>query len=136
MRPTMSQTEPDPRPACIRIGMRRPLAGQVRQEEQPLASRGACLACAVMTSYGSWPATSPRPTRSGRVDCGTTASCRLREDTAHHMPLATHCMTEGVHASFGIDLDLVAVRKHHPAVPIVAESTPLRTIPFPTALAA
>ena len=110
----MGHRQADEAAAGVGIGVRRPLAGEIGQEEQPLAAGRHRLGLfgqqVVDFAFG--------PLGRGRVGLAQLVAEPLqraagREVHAHHVPLAVDGVAEGVDAAQRIDLHLVAVDEHH-----------------------
>ena len=125
-------------PRRQRVGVRRALAGEVGQEEEPLGARrrrlrfvGEQIVDVDLLSLGDG------RVRPGRARCGTTAA--TRRPTASRPSCATCRGPRGRTCAAGPRGRPAASSlwtNTTPEVPIEVESTPLRTMPLPTAPAA
>jgi hypothetical protein len=95
--------EPDERAARERIGVGRPLAGQIRQEQEPAASRrdrGRLV-----------DELTERDAGSERVAEPAQAAGR-RQHHAHDVPAPRHGMAERVQAALGLDARPIGRGEH------------------------
>ena len=88
----MPEREPDERAARVRVGVRRPLALQVRREQQPLGAGRPALGLGVELAVRRAPsdAAEPRERAGGR------------EHHAHRVPRVRDGVAEDVHAPLGV----------------------------------
>ena len=133
--PAVADGQADPGPLGVGVEVGGPLAGQVGQEEQPLAPGPASGRLVGQEEIGI------DPLLLGRVDLGLAQlvaepleAAAGREHDAHDVPGARHRVAAALEpARAGRSRARSAWAKTTPEVPIVAETTPGRTIPLPTA---
>ena len=100
--------------ACVGVGVRGPLAGKVRQKEQPLAADRCFFRFlgqqVVDFSLGAF---CRRLVRLAECVAEPLQRSAGREVHAHHVPAAADGVAEGMYAPQRVDLHLVAVDEHH-----------------------
>ena len=109
----VSQTQPDPAAASMRVGMRSSLTRQIRQEKQPFTARW-CFGCRTGDQFVRVNLLLFGLQHFGlaQLIAKPLQTAARRKYATHHVPLAPHRMTEGVQTSLGVHLHLVTVSKH------------------------
>ena len=139
----MPQGDPEERPARVGVRVRRPLAGQVRQEDQPFrAGRDVprALGHQVVRVVADRPGDDAFRLEE-RVRAASAATAARRQDDAHGVPLAGHGMAERVDAQLRVGRGRVRVGEddaagadcagHDAGLDDAAADRPRRLVPAP-----